>query len=626
MSSRNGRRSNIRRKQHKAEQMLAPRSQLEQLRYVPRTLRLVWAAASGWTLASTLLLVIQGFLPVFTVYLTRSVINALVAVIDSQGDRAILQSALLPMLLMGGVLLTSQILNSLQAYVGTLLAERTQDYMNDLIHDKAITLDLQYYESPVYYDQMQRAVTDAIDRPLNLLMNLNNLLQNAITLVAMGGVLFTFAWWMPLLLLAGTAPALWVALRTTVAFHRWRLSNTMNQRRLSYYHNNLVAERPAAEIRIFGLGDYFKSAYNHLRAKLRDERLSLAKQQMAAQIGAGLLGLLTLALALGWMAWSALAGLFNLGDLAMFWQAMNQGQQLMRSLLTGVGDIYRNLLFLEDLFAFLDLQPMLVDPAEPVSLKPGLSQGIAIQKVTFSYPDSGTTALEEFSLEIPAGQIVAIVGENGAGKSTMLKLLCRFYDPQEGCITWDGVDVRDLAQADLRRRITVLFQQPIPYHSSAADNIRFGDLNSQPTQAQIQAAAQAGGAHAIIDNLPNGYDTVLGKWFGYTELSVGEWQRVALARAFVRKADLVILDEPTSAMDSWAENAWMGRFRELVTGRTALIITHRFTTAMQADIIHVMVDGRIVESGSHAELVAQGGRYAQSWRAQMRETVGADVV
>lgn len=232
MPSRNGAGRNVRRRQHKAEKLLAPRSQLEQLRYVPRALRLVWAAASGWTLASTLLLVIQGFLPVFTVYLTRAVINSLVTVIDSKGEEAALQSALLPMLLMGGVLLASQILNHLQAYVGMLLAERTQDYMNDLIHDKAITLDLSYYESPVYFDQMQRASSDAVDRPLSLLVNLNSLLQNTITLVAMGGVLFTFAWWMPLLLLAGTAPALWVALRTTVAFHRWRLTNTMNQRRL----------------------------------------------------------------------------------------------------------------------------------------------------------------------------------------------------------------------------------------------------------------------------------------------------------------------------------------------------------------------------------------------------------
>ncbi len=394
----------------------------------------------------------------------------------------------------------------------------------------------------------------------------------------------------------------------------------MNQRCFNYYHNNLVTERPAAEIRIFGLGEHFKHAYSQLRATLRSERLSLAKEQMVAQIGAGLMGLLTLALALGWMAWRALQGLFNLGDLAMFWAAMNQGQQLMRNQLTGVSDIYRNLLFLEDLFAFLDLKPLLVDPAEPVSLTPGLAHGIQIENVTFSYPDSDKMALEGFNLAIPAGQIVAIVGENGAGKSTMLKLLCRFYDPQQRRIAWDGVDLRDLTQTALRQRITVLFQQPYPYHNSAADNIRFGDMVNQPTQAQIKAAALAGGAHETIDKLPNGYETILGKWFGYTELSVGEWQRVALARAFVRKADLVILDEPTSAMDSWAENAWMGRFQDLVTGRTALIITHRFTTAMQADIIHVMVGGRIIESGSHTELVALGGRYAQSWEAQMRET------
>ncbi|NCC34083.1 MAG: ATP-binding cassette domain-containing protein, partial [Chloroflexia bacterium] len=249
----------------------------------------------------------------------------------------------------------------------------------------------------------------------------------------------------------------------------------------------------------------------------------------------------------------------------------------------------------------------------------GLGEGIRMEEVTFRYEDSERNALEQFNLTIPAGQIVAIVGENGAGKSTLIKLLCRFYDPQQGRITWDGVDLRELAQDELRRRISVLFQQPFPYHDSAGDNIRFGDMGSAPTQAAIEAAARAGGAAEIIDKLPEGYATILGRWFGYTELSTGEWQRLALARAFVRQADLVILDEPTSAMDSWAEHAWMGRFRELVAGRTALIITHRFTTAMQADIIHVMVGGRVIEAGTHSELVALGGHYASSWNMQMRE-------
>jgi ATP-binding cassette subfamily B protein len=199
--------------------------------------------------------------------------------------------------------------------------------------------------------------------------------------------------------------------------------------------------------------------------------------------------------------------------------------------------------------------------------------------------------------------------------------LSETYDPQQGRITWDGCDVRAMAQADLRRRITVLFQQPAPYHETAADNIAFGDLATRPDRAQIEAAAHAA-ADQLIARVPEGHETVLSKWFGNSELSVGEWQR--LARAFVRRADLVILDEPTSAMDSWAEAEWLGRFRELVAGRTALIITHRFTTAMQADIIHVMDRGRVIESGTHAELVARDGRYAASWKLQMRETVSGN--
>ena len=328
-----------------------------------------------------------------------------------------------------------------------------------------------------------------------------------------------------------------------------------------------------------------------LRGRLRGERLHLARNQTLGQIAAVLAGLLTMAGALVWMAWQALQGYYNLGDLAMFFQAMTQGQRLMRSLLTGVGEIYRNLLFLEDLFTFLELQPIISDPVEPVAMPAGLQTGIGLAKLTFRYPDSERVALCDFSLSIPAGKVLAIVGENGAGKSTLLKLLCRFYDPQEGAITWDGVDLRELGQrhcagesacsSNSRCPITRLSRPTSP-----------SAMSNAATQAEIEAAARGAGAASVIGRLPEGYETVLGKWFGYTQLSTGEWQRLALARAFVRQADLVILDEPTSAMDSWAENDWMNRFRELVDGRTAVIITHRFTTAMQADMIHVMHEGR----------------------------------
>ncbi len=285
-----------------------------------------------------------------------------------------------------------------------------------------------------------------------------------------------------------------------------------------------------------------------------------------------------------------------------------------------VSQIYGNTLFLQNLHDFLVLKPALVDPITPVAGPSELRSGIRFDDVSFCYPGSERYALDHFSVEVAAGQIVAIVGENGAGKSTLVKLLCRLYDPAMGRITWDGHDLRDFAQSDLRRAVTVLFQEPVHYHDSVHKNIAYGAMPSIPDQAAVEVAAIRAGAHTPINRLPQGYATILGKWFGGAELSVGEWQRIALARAFLRQASLLVLDEPTSAMDSWAEADWLARLRTFADGRTTIIITHRFTTALQADIIYVMDGGRIVEHGSHAALLALNGRYATSWRQQMRDS------
>jgi len=264
------------------------------------------------------------------------------------------------------------------------------------------------------------------------------------------------------------------------------------------------------------------------------------------------------------------------------------------------------------------LKSHIVEPAHPVPTPVSPQCGIRFHHVSFRYTGSSRAALCDFSLEIPAGEIVAIVGVNGAGKSTLIKLLCRLYDPENGRIEMDGIDLRRMRIEDLRRRITGLFQEPVRYNDTVAENISLCDRQSASTTAEIETAAVASGADAIISRLPAGYESILGKTFSQgTELSVGEWQRIGLARAFLRDAPIILLDEPTSAMDSWAEADWLQRFRSLAEGRTVIIITHRFTTAMRADIIHVMAEGQIVESGSHKELLALGGRYAQSWREQM---------
>ena len=258
-----------------------------------------------------------------------------------------------------------------------------------------------------------------------------------------------------------------------------------------------------------------------------------------------------------------------------------------------------------------------MSPAQPIAAPVTLHQGIRFDKVTFHYPGTRAVALRDFDLTIPAGRLIAIVGPNGAGKSTLLKLLCRFYDPDSGSIALDGIDLRQFPINELRRRITVLFQQPVHYNATVRDNIALGEISATSTENMIQAAAQTAGAESFIQRLPEGFDNLLGHWFDKgAELSVGEWQRLALARAFLRQAPILLLDEPTSAMDPWAEADWLQRFRALAAGRTAILITHRFTTARLADEIHVMEEGRIVESGAHHNLIASGGRYAEWWSAQ----------
>ncbi|MGH7767349.1 MAG: ABC transporter ATP-binding protein, partial [Candidatus Binatia bacterium] len=300
---------------------------------------------------------------------------------------------------------------------------------------------------------------------------------------------------------------------------------------------------------------------------------------------------------------------------------------LLRSLLESAGQLYANTLFLGNLFDFLKLKPEVVDPLKPIPAPYPLSRAIRFENVTFAYPGAHKPVLTDFSLMIPAGQIIALVGANGAGKTTLLKLLCRFYDPQEGRITVDGIDIRELAIKELRRMITVLFQWPVPYETTAAENIALGDLAANPGMSEIEAAARYAGAHEVVAGLSKGYNTKLGKWFSDgTELSVGEWQRLALARAFFRRAQIMVLDEPTSALDSWAEVDWFDRFRLLAQGRTAIVITHRLTVARHADIIQVMDAGAIVEAGTHDQLLARGKLYAGSWFAQVQERSGAAAI
>ena len=590
-----------------------------QLSYFPQTLGLVWTATRVWTLSWLVLLIIQGVLPAALVYLSRILVDSLVIAMDAGVEWVAIKPVLWLVIAVFGIMLLLELLQSINDWIRAVQAELIQDQLYTFIHEKSITIDMAFYESAEYYDQLSRAREDASERSLTLIESAGSLLQSTITLLAMATLLLPYGYWIPTGLVISTLPAFFVVTQHSLRYHKWWKQATADRRRAAYYDAVLTFDQYAAELRLFDLGPYFRENFKNLRTELRKGRLKLVFTESIARLAAGVLAILITGLCMIWMGWRAIQGASTLGDLALFYQAFSRGQALLRSLLGHLGDIYTNSLFLGNLFEFLGLESRITPPDEPRSTPATIEQGIHFQHITFCYPGSKQAALTDFDLVIPARQIIAIVGANGAGKSTLVKLLCRLYDPDKGSIRFDDVDIRNFSLQELREMITVMFQKPVQYYATASENIAISRYRASPDPKSIENVAKSAGAHNMITRLPQGYDTPLGKWFtDGTELSSGEWQRIALARAFLRKAPVVILDEPTSFMDSWAEAEWLKRFRELVQGLTGIIITHRFTTAMQADIIHVMDQGRIVESGSHSELIAQHGRYAKSWHAQIR--------
>ncbi len=606
---------------------------------LPRALALAWKAAPALSSAYAALVVLRGILPVATVWLVRWLVDDLTAILASGRGWDAALSLMAPASLLGALMLLAEMARSAASWIRIAQAERLRDFMSDLVHERSAAVDLEFYDSPEFFDRLHRARDEASYRPVALVESAGGILEAAITTVALAAVLVPYGAALPLLLIASTAPALLVVLHYGFRHHRWRVETTADERRSWYYEWLLTSREAASELRLFGLGDRFRSEHRAIRGRLSRERIRLAREHAAAEAAAAGAGLLLAAGAMAWMVFRAIQGLVSLGDLALFYQAFSQGQSRTRTLLEELGQLYSNSLFLKGLFEFLDLKPAIVDPERPRpapespaekicfsgvgfgfpgSNRPApkpLAECIRFRGVGFSYPGSQRAALEDFSLFVPAGRVVAIVGENGAGKTTLTKLLCRLHDVGAGRIEIDGVDLREMPLADLRERISVLFQRPVRYNDSVANNIKLADPEPEASDRKTEEAIRAAGAGDLLRRLPGGTAALLGKTFtDGEEISEGEWQRIALARALYRDAPILVLDEPTSAMDPWAEIDWAERFACEVRGRTVIVITHRPVTAAAADEIHVMEAGRIVESGSHEELISRGGRYAQLWR------------
>ncbi len=591
----------------------------EQTKNWKRSFKLIWTASPFHTTSWALLLIIQGVLPGLLIYLTKLVVDSLVVAVNSQGSWEKIRPAVFYIAATAIVMLLFDVFQSLLEIVRTAQADIIQDYVKSLVHNKSAAMDMAHFESHEYHDRLEQATSEGASRPLSLLESIGGVVQNTITLLLVAGLLIQYSVWLPALLLVSMLPAFIIVLRYDREYNKWWKGTTGERRWIQHFDTILTLSNTAAELRAFNLSHHFQSNYQKLRKRLRTEKLDQMRRLGIAKILSGIFSLCILGAAMGWMGWRALYGALTLGDLALFYQAVSRSQAVIRTLLGSLGQTIKNSLFLNVLFEFLDLQSIVTDPQTPVAAPQGLKNGIRLRDITFRYPGTERFVFEKFSLFIPSGKTVAIVGENGSGKTTLIKLICRFYDPESGSIEFDGIDIRKFSVKELLRMITITYQMPLNYNATVRESIAMGDLDASASAEEIENVARNAGAHDFISRLPDKYDTLLGKVNAKgTELSGGEWQRLALARAYFRKAPIVLLDEPTSFMDSWAEIDWFDRFREMVRGRTSIIITHRFTVAMRADIIHVVDKGNIIESGTHSELLEIDGFYAQSWKSQMQ--------
>ena len=586
------------------------------LRFIP-ALRLVWQSSPGWTIARLVLVVFQGLLPLALIYLAKLIIDTVTLNLKSAEPTEVF-AQVLPLIIMAGVAtILNSLSQSLTELVNTAHSQQVTDYMQGIIHAKSIEADLEYYENAKYHDALQRAQQEAPYRPPQILNRLAQVGQNAISLVAMVGLLVSLHWGIIGVLLVATLPAVVVRTKYSRIVYDWQRRRTQLERQSMYLGWMLTNEQFAKEVRLFDLGSWFSKEYLQIRRKLYEEKLSIStKRSLAFFLSQAFAGVLIFSV-FAYIIYQTIEGVLLLGDLVLYYQALQRGQNNLRLTLSNLSGLYEDNLFLANLYEFLDLKPRVVDPESPKTIPPKMNRGIEFKNVNFSYADSARQALKNINLTIKPGETIALVGENGSGKTTLIKLLCRLYDPTSGSISIDGVDIQHFAIADLRRQVSVIFQDYAKYHFSAEENIRLGDIDVAPRDSDIYCAAMRSGAHDVITRLPNAYDTVLGKLFDSgEELSIGQWQKVALARAFLRDSQVIVLDEPTSAMDPKAEYEIFKKFRELIKDQSAVLITHRLSTVKMADRIYVMDNGEIIESGTHNELIQLQQSYANLFETQ----------
>lgn len=583
--------------------------------YCGRAIALVWATNRPLTVALMMLTLVAGLLPGAIAYVGKLIVDGVVLAARSglAGDR---WHTLTYLGVEAGLIAVQagckQGLALCQALLRALLGHK----VNVLILEKALTLDISHFEDSEFYDKMARARREASSRPLSLVGRTFGLVQDTLSLIAYGGLLLHFSPWAVLVLMVAAIPAFIAETRfagEAFRLFRWRAPETRQQNYLEWLLSNDTA---AMEVKLYQLGPMLLRRYRDIFRHLYSEDRDLTIRRGLWSYFLGLLSTIAFYAAYVWIVWEAIAGNISLGDLTMYLVVFRQGQATFASVLSAIGGMYEDSLYLSNLYEYLE-QPI----AKPIGhatrgLLPG--DGLRFENVSFCYPGSLEPALNNVSLHLKPGEKLAIVGENGSGKTTLIKLLTRLYTPDSGRVLLDGLDLREWDLDALQQRIGVIFQNFVRYQFTVGENIGAGDVAFLEDEARWHDAAAKGTAQPFIEALPDSYHTQLGRWFkSGRELSGGQWQKIALSRAFMRsQADILVLDEPTSAMDAEAEVRIFDHFRAMTQTQMAILISHRFSTVRMADQIMVLQAGKVVEQGTHDELLRSGGRYAQLFALQ----------
>ena len=598
----------------KAAEELSWRDRLASLRHVRPLLRLVWETSPPLVVSSIVLRLFRALLPLATLWVAKLILDAAVGWVTR--GRGTLAGVWKLVALELGLAIASDVLGRANTLLDSLLGDRFTNRVSVRLMEHSTALDLASFEDPVFYDKLERARKQTTGR-MGLLASLLGLGQDFLSLVSLSAGLIVFSPWLMALLVAAVVPAFLGETHFTTLAYSVLFRKTPQRRLLDYLRLLGASTQSAKEVKIFGLGRYLSQRYHDISESIYEENKALAIRRAIAGSGLNVISTGGYYWAYAVVLVRYLAGGISVGTLTFLTGAFSRSRSYIERILSGFTDISDQAIFLKDLFEFFAMEPSIRSKPNALPGPRPIREGFEFRNVAFAYPGTDRLVVKNLSFRLQPQEKVALIGENGAGKTTVVKLLARLYDPTAGSILLDGVDLREYDVEELRREIGVIFQDYMRYDMLVRENIGFGQIENLDDRARVESAAVKSLTKKLVDRLPNGYDQMVGRRFeGGVDLSGGEWQKLALARAYMRDAQVLMLDEPTATLDARAEYEVFQRFGDLTRGRMAVLISHRFSTVRMADRILVLAGGEIRERGTHKELLALGGRYAELFELQ----------